>query len=206
MEINEMKKVLTPFLIRLLVISVSFMFAGTATAVSRGQIVIELEDDFVEITEVRDDKKPYLDALAARVESLEGNVTVHEDVIAGLEAQNMIYAQQITDLILLAAQSNRDIAAAVNQIAVLDVDLQLLEMDSVKNADAIELLEDDVVALMTFIAANTDGLLILQTLIGNNFVEIAAIQEEVTLIQVDLARKQGLIKGGSFEPVSSLSK
>jgi len=57
----------------------------------KGKPFIEIQGQFVEITEEITDVQTHIDGLVARVETIEERVTANEDVVAGLTAQNIIY-------------------------------------------------------------------------------------------------------------------
>lgn len=180
------------------------VFAQGSGATPKGKPFIEIQGQFVEVNQGIDDLQGDLDLLVGRVDGLEDRVAANETAISGLEAQNVILGQQITDLFDTTATNSADIAAAMGLIADLEADLVLLRADVVLNAEAIALNEAEILIQKDFVTQNTQGLQSLLQQVENNILIIAALQDEMAIVQNELATKQDILNG-SCAPGTALT-
>ena len=171
------------------------VFAQGTGATPKGKPFIEIQGQFVEVNAEIDDIREHIDDLVGAVDSLEDRVAANETAISGLEEQNVILSLQITDLFDTTAENSADIAAALALIADLEADLVLLRADVVLNAEAIALNDAEILMQKAFVTQNTEGLLSLMQQVENNILTIAALQDEIAIVQNDLATKQDILNG-----------
>jgi len=138
-----------------------------------------------------------IDALAARVASLEERVTANQDAIAWLQGQN-------TDLAALVQQNLTDVKTVKNEISSLQQDNADLKAQMSSNLGDINTLKDQVAANKELVAllknAVADGDLAsistsLQAQIIHNSALIAELQEQVAVVNQELAMKQIRVNG-----------
>lgn len=170
----------------------------------KGQPFIEIQGQFVEVVGRIENLEGAMDDVVGRVDNLEDRVGANESAITGLQAENAILAQQVTDVITQAAANSADIQAAIDSIAIAESEIDTLQMDAAANASAIMLLEDEITALQNFVAVNTSGLQSLLTRIENNEELIDGLSEEIVTINASLALKQDILDG-QCDPGSALS-
>lgn len=170
-------------------------YGGGTGSTPKGKPFVEIQGQFVEVQGQIGSLEEQMDALVGQVESLELRVTANETAISGLEAANVIIIQQIGELVSASATNSTDVANALTQIGDLQTQIDDLRLAPDVNAQAIADLKDQVTTLQNLISSNTEGLLTLQSDLENNYVLISAFQEQIDLINEELATKQDVLTG-----------
>jgi len=184
-------------------LSASAFAAGNGSS-PKGKPFVEIQGQFVEVTEEINDIQAHIEGLVVQVDSLEDRVSANEDAIFGLEAKNVVIEQQIADVVAQAATNSSDIQSALTQIVGLEGDIVALSADVATNAEAIAAAEAEIAELRGYITANTSGLQTLEQKITNNIEAIAALEEQIDNINEALAAKQDIISG-SCAPGTALT-
>ncbi len=158
-----------------------------------GKPFVEIQGQIVEVQGTLMSLQEQIDAIVGNATSLEERLTLSENAILELQAENAALLAQINELTALALANGVDIAAMQVEIETLRgqiTDLQALAGDH--SADILAL-EGRIADLQSQIAANAAGLFTLQADVAANFDLIDGLQDQIDQINVTLAEKQDIL-------------
>lgn len=190
---------------KLLVLSLSALIPCSAIAAGgspKGKPFVEIQGQIVEVQgDISGLEAQLADALS-RIESLEEKVTVIENHIVELEAKDTALETQIQDVVAQATANNTDIALLFQSVADINTQIELLRTDvdangnlSQENADAIVALEAEIAVARDEIAQNVSGISSLLSQQQTIVEAIEDMEEQILILQAQLAAKQDLVDG-----------
>ena len=179
------------------------LFSTTLAAGSgnspKGKPFIAINDQIVEVEGAISSLQDQIEILVGHVDTIEQRVTANEAAIASLQNQNAI-------LNALTQQNLSDIASIEGEILLLQQTNADLQTMIATNSDDITTLQGEVAANDAMIATLQSSILLvsndlisletsLQSQIEHNETLIVAIQDELDIINSELALKQNIING-----------
>lgn len=167
---------------------------GAGGATPNGRPFVEINGQIAEVKSDVSALEVKYQEIMFRVNALEGNLQGQIDAlnseISSLKDKNTLFAQQITDLVVLAATQGYDIQFALSEIDRLQTAIDALESAGGDQAAAIAALESGLAAVKDDVAANAAGLLgvIADAQVNSNL--LTKLQSDVSDLQTALAKKQ----------------
>lgn len=164
-----------------------------------GKPFVAINGQIVEVTGAITSLQDQIDALVARVDTVEQRVAADQEAIATLQNQSdaleALIQQNLTDIasieakILEIQQANADLQA---QIAAYSGDMETLQAQVAANSALITTLQSAILLVQNDVISLESGL---QAQIDNNNILIQFLQAEIDEINETLALKQNLVNG-----------
>lgn len=182
----------------------AFAYASPAVAQGngsspKGKPFVAINDQIVEVQGAVTDLQDQINDLVARVDTIEDRVGANEDAIAALQAVDTYLAS----LIAINATDIATINSEIDALQAENVDLQAQitanDGDIAAHQAQIDLNETAISTLQACVLQVENGLISLDTdlqgQIDAHAVLIGALEDEIDLINDDLAMKQMLVSG-----------